>query len=210
MKSSDEMIQELLKRRDDYVAAHHRRNRGKIVGSALSVCVMLALGVIIWQMSITRRIADEAENRRTSEGADSTVITTTANNPDAEKTGAPSPNPPDHNNLLQIDGVDYTVTEVSEILPEGFVYHRNITKDEACGTELEGSELFVSSNSATDAALEEFWLYQPSSKLSAIAYTGIRPSLSGSSEEYPEYIYTHWKIAPPPPEREPMPDSDAR
>ena len=206
MKSSDEMIQELLKRRDDYVATHHRRNRRKIVGSALSGCVVLVLGVIIWQVFITRRIDNEMENKRISDKADSMVATI---KPDSAKTGAPLPNPPDHNNLLQIDGIDYTVTEVSEILPEGFVYHRSITKDEACGTELEGSELFVSSNSVTDAALEEFWLYQPSNKLSAIAYTGIRPTLSGSSEEYPEYIYTHWKIAPPPPEREPMPDSDS-
>ena len=118
---------------------------------------------------------------------------------DESKETEPPPLPPvpsDWMHILTIEGKDYSGQDApSESLPKGYVFLREITKEEANGTDLGGCKLYVSPD---HALTEGFWLYQPSDKLTA-------------SWDYqtplPEWIYTHWYLAPQPEDREPEPET---
>lgn len=212
MKTSDEMIADLIKRRDEYKALRIQRHR-KIVKTALpllSLCLVLMAGVIVWRLQQERN-KQTNETEKKPESAFTTSAEAAARS-SREETGhsgeeQPRPNPPDHNNLLGIGGQDYTVTEGSDTLPEGYILLREITEKEANGTELAGCMLYVPESADIDASMtpvsmmEDFWVYQPSAKLTSIAYGGGKPEVKYSSKERPEWIYTRWEPAPPPPER---------
>ncbi len=69
------------------------------------------------------------------------------------------------------------------------------------GTELAGCRLYVPDKKITEALWDDFWLYQPTAKMTMVPYGGGEIPLTYESEECPEWIYTQWMPAPPPPER---------
>lgn len=188
MKSTDEMITSLLVRRDEYLAVRKQRRKNiKTVLLLLSATIALLGGIAI---GLER--TDKGENTR--EGS---LIE------DDSQSNKPNPNPPDHNNTIRIgEQKDYSAIEGSDSLPDGYIFLRELTEKESSGTELAGCKLYVLATKTQDVYWDDFWLYQPTAKLTSLAYGKGQVPLYYHSDNCPEWIYTHWAPAPPPPERE--------
>lgn len=190
MKSSDEMIASLMDRRDRYVIAQ-KLKRKTIIRTLLAVLVIfLALSGTTLIGIMRRNQKEEPENSHSGSEKDTLQDIT-----------AVQPVPAGHNHTLVIDGREFYITEISESLPEGYIFLRELTDKEALGTVPAGCRLYVSMGISSDVDCQEFWLYQTRDTVNAISYQGMMyystvEEIATQSKESLEGIYTHWKVKP--------------
>lgn len=189
MKSSDEMIADLKIRRDNYLADRQRKRRMFLK----ALLPALLLSIVLTCLIVISSFADR--KNRTERGEISSYRTSSL----VKEITVPCP--PDYSNIVRIGETDYSATYGSDRLPDGYVFLREISDKESAGTGLGGCKIYVLPQSSSDMILSDFWLYQPIEKLTTLPYSGEKFPITFGSENCPEWIYTHWEIAPPPPER---------
>lgn len=130
--------------------------------------------------------------KKSSKEQDSTE--TQADAPHSARLGIPTDV---HNTLIIDDRKEYSAIEGNNVLPEGYVFLRELSEHDAMGTGLEGCKIYVPVGEENKASWDEFWVYQPKEKLTEVPYGGGDISLTYDSNVNPEWIYTHWVPAPP-------------
>ena len=106
-----------------------------------------------------------------------------------------------YNTLIIYDRKEYSATEGNVLLPEGYVFLRELSEKEAMATALAGCKIYVPVGEKIKTYWDDFWLYQPKEKLTKLPYGGGDIPLTYGSNVNTEWIYTHWEPAPQPPER---------
>ena len=187
----DDLLMEFFATDDRLTAESTKTRQRTLKRFAAAACIMLAL---LGGIAIGLERTHKGEN--IAEGEESLIEGDSQSN-------KPNPNPPDHNNTIRIgEQKDYSAIEGSDSLPDGYIFLRELTEKESSGTELAGCKLYVLATKTQDVYWDDFWLYQPTAKLTSLAYGKGQVPLYYHSDNCPEWIYTHWAPAPPPPERE--------